>query len=475
MDRVPPQDLEAERGLLGSLLLDCNLIGEAVEVIPKNQLAWFYQPEHRLIYETIVGMFERGEPMDYVLMSDRMRSSGVLSRIGDPNYLITLVEAVPSTANMAWYARIVREKGRLRDALGVGLELISRCYEPTANFAEVGSWATGAILDVSDESSQARAEPIGRLVREVQDDVANERSVESVKTGIPFLDQKIGGLDDGSMIVVGARPSVGKTSLALAMIQSIATRGNIKCGLFSLEMRPKELATRIVGARSRVSPAMIRNPKFLGKEEREAIAQAYSEGHENIIVESSAGMGTAAFISKCQRMKRVAGVRVIFVDYLGLMSDPAGEKEGRTAEVTRISRCIKQTAMSLDIPIVVLAQLNRGPEQGDRQPRLSDLRDSGAIEQDADVVIFLHRDGDRNASTESWAYQKICMQVAKQRNGPVGLRYHAFHKETMTFEEWKDEIHNAARTNLGRADPSEVVYRDEVDQRVLELTEDAPF
>ena len=438
-DRVPPQDLEAEMALLGSMMLDREVIGDVIPIIPREKVERFYRPDHRRIYQVLLDLYERGEPVDLVSVKDELRRTALLEEVGGVDYIAQLAESVPNYLHAEYYARLVRDKAMLRDLIAASARINDIAYAHNEDAHEILDQAEQHLFKVTDERVGDQATTIREQLEQIFDMMATRQGehITGLATGFLELDGLLSGLQKGEMIVIAARPSMGKTALGLSMAEHIAMNDGIPVAFFSMEMSKQAVAQRILCARAGVDSQHVRR-NMVSDAELEALRQACGELAEMpLYVDDTPGMSGLTLRAKARRLFLRHDVRVIFIDYLQLMHC-GGKSESRQVEVSDISRALKSLARELDIPVVVMAQLNRNPEgRTDKKPMLSDLRESGAIEQDADVVMLLHR--------EEYYYRikgevppddirgQADVIIAKQRNGPTSTVKVQFNEQLARF------------------------------------------
>jgi replicative DNA helicase len=416
--RIPPQSLEAEMCTLGSMILDVDCIGELVPIVKADH---FYRLDHHLIFEAILKLYEDMQTVDLVLLRDELKRRGQLDQVGKVEYLVRLAESVPSSANAAYYARIVRDQAMLRSLISVSTEICSQAYEAQGEVAEIVDEAEQKIFEITQQKISGQAVPIKEIMSQTFELIDQRRGshVYGLATGFRELDELTGGLQNSEMIVVAARPSMGKTALGLNMAEYVGADSKQPVAVFSLEMAAQQLAERMLCGRAQIDSQKLRK-SILSDQEIQTMHDAAGELSEaKIYVDDSPSLTPLELRAKARRLKLQYDIELIVIDYLQLMHAPGSES--RQMEVTTISRHLKAVARELNIPVVVMSQLNRSPEgrEGHR-PRMSDLRESGSIEQDADVVILLHRE-DYYHTEEGYENTNTAeIIVAKQRNGPTG-------------------------------------------------------
>ncbi len=417
-DRTPPQDNAAEQSVLGSMLLSKDAIADVVEAVRGTD---FYRPAHEAIFDVIVDLYGRGEPADPVTVSAELQKRGELGRVGGAPYLHTLSASVPIAANAGYYAEIVREKAILRRLVDAGTRIVQWGYAGEGEADEVVDRAQAEVYSVTDKRSAEDYAPLSEIMEATLDEIEaisnRDGQMVGVPTGFTDLDELTNGLHGGQMVIVAARPAMGKSTLALDFCRAASIHNNMASVIFSLEMTRNEITMRLLSAEGKIPLNHMRNG-HMGDEDWAKLARKMGEvSSAPLFIDDSPNMTMMEIRAKARRLKQRHDLRLIVIDYLQLMS--SGKKvESRQLEVSEFSRQIKLLAKELDVPIVALSQLNRGPEQrADKRPMMSDLRESGSIEQDADVVILLHReDAYEKESTRPGEADII---VAKHRNGPT--------------------------------------------------------
>jgi replicative DNA helicase len=428
--RVPPQDLDAEASLLGCMLLDKESVGLVLRIIPREESQRFYRPDHRLLFETLVELYDRNQPIDIIVLEDELRRLKRLDEIGGRDYLLDLVRSVPSAANAEYYARIVRDKGMLRDLIHASGEIMQSAYDANESAQMVLDSAEKKLFQVTEQRVSNQAVSIREFIVETFEQISSaENLVTGIHSGFTELDERTGGLQFGDLIIIAARPSMGKTALGLSMLEHIGIDENKGHGIpavfFSMEMSKLQVAQRMLCSRAQVDMQRMRQRTLNGSEIARLQIAADAMKSRPIFIDDTPGMSVMEIRAKSRRLKMLHDVQIVFVDYLQLMYDPAG-RENRQQEIASISRGLKALGRELNIPIVALAQLNRQVEgRSSNRPRMSDLRESGAIEQDADVVMLLHREEyylDKNKPDRLEEVRgKAELIIDKQRNGPTGI------------------------------------------------------
>ncbi len=430
MDRIPPQNLEAEKSVLGSILLDKDALIEVSGTLKPNH---FYDERHADIYENILELFEEGLPIDLVTISDKLKKKKLLSRIGGRAYLTELASFVPTSAHAAEYGNIVKETATRRGLISSSSEITKLAFDETIAMPEVVDRSETLLFNVAQEGIKSNFVHIKDLLKGAYERAAHSKESDDyagISTGFKELDVLLGGFQKSDFIVLAARPSVGKTSLALDMMRHAALIEKKNVAFFSLEMSNMQIMDRLLGMQSGIPFWEIRTNK-LTEEKIVKLANTMGElADANIFIDDMAGQHINQIRTKARRLEIEHGVDIIFVDYLQLMH--GNSKESRTLEVGEVSQGLKNLAKELNIPVVGLSQLSRAIEQRQsRRPQLSDLRESGSIEQDADVVMFLDREETWNPDTEKKGTAELFL--AKHRNGPTGVLELAFIKEIASF------------------------------------------
>ncbi|MGL4850264.1 MAG: replicative DNA helicase [Clostridium sp.] len=414
-----PQSIEAEQSVLGSMLISRNAIAPAAEKLEEED---FYRDSHKILFKSIVEMFKRDMAVDLVTVLEYLKSTDVLERAGGVTYVTEISASVPSTANLSSYIQIVLEKSTLRKLIRASNEIIEESYNKQGEVEGVLDKAEKRIFDISEKRTTNDFESLGTVLErgfiEIERLYNNKGEVTGVSSGFKDLDDKTSGFQKGDMILVAARPSMGKTTFTLNIAEYAALREGKSVVIFSLEMSKEQLAYKLLCSEANIDMLKLRTGN-LEPDDWDRIARATGPlSKAKMYIDDTAGVTVMEMRSKCRRLKMEYGIDLIMIDYLQLMSGSSGS-DNRQQEVSEISRSIKALAKEMECPVIALSQLSRAPEQrADHRPMLSDLRESGSIEQDADVVMFLYRDEYYNKDTEEKNTGE-CI-IAKQRNGPVG-------------------------------------------------------
>src|SRR5580700_4521678 len=424
--RVPPHDLDAEESLLGAMLLSRDATASAIEFCTSED---FYKPSHAHIFGAITSLYTRGEAADPVTVADELRRSGLLEAVGDPSVLISLQINTPSTANAGYYAKIVEEHALLRRLVTVAGEIAELGYSVPEDVTEVVDRAESMIFDVAQRRMVDTMSPLRDLLAQSLDHlealVERGETITGVPTGYRDLDAQLAGLQAGNLVVVGARPAMGKTSFALGIVSHAAVHARVPVLLFSLEMSHLELTQRMLCSEAGVDASRMRTGHLLESDWPKISSAIGRLGEAPIFIDDNPRVTVMDIRAKARRLKSKEGLGLVVIDYLQLMTGQSGRAENRQVEVSEISRGLKVLARELEVPVVALSQLSRGLElRQDIRPVLSDLRESGSIEQDSDVVIFIYRDEVYNHESPDRGTAEII--VSKHRNGPTGVSQLAF-------------------------------------------------
>lgn len=419
LDKLPPQNIEAEQSILGAILIDNDALPRALEIIDIDD---FYRQSHRMIFNAMVELFEKNEPIDLITITDCLKRREEIDAVGGVSYLSSLVNMIPTAANIKYHSKIVRERALLRGLLRSANEIASRVYEDNFEAEELVDYAEKSIFDVSDKRIKASFVTLKEVIKSSFEMIEHLYDKKEVITGIPSgfrdLDDLTTGFQKGDLVVVGGRPSMGKTALALNIAQYVGLEVKEPVAIFSLEMAKEQLAFRMLCSEAMVNSNSIRKG-FIKKEDWHKLTSAASNlTGAPIFIDDSSAITVLELRAKARRLKMEHGLSLVIVDYLQLMKGK-GSFERREQEISDISRSLKALAKELNVPVVAVSQLNRSVEQRrPPKPILADLRESGAIEQDADVILFLYRNEIYNKDAKKGEAEVI---VAKQRNGPTGI------------------------------------------------------
>jgi replicative DNA helicase len=433
-ERTLPHNLDAERSVLGAILIDNDAFNVAAAVIGSRA---FFRDAHRRIFDRMVALAERSQPIDLVTLKEELDRSGDLDEVGGPAYIASLLDGVPRATNVEYYARIVKEKSTLRGLIFSANKILSNAYEADQDADIILDDAESAIFAVADDRIRSGFVPMRDLVKEsfpkIEQLFEHKSFITGVATGFTEIDRMTRGFQRGDLIIVAARPSMGKTSLVLNIAQHVAANGRV-AGVFSLEMSKEQLFMRLLASEAKIDNYRLMSGQ-IGQREYGNITQALELlSGAQLFIDDTAGAGVLEMRAKARRLQAEHGLDLLAVDYIQLMTG-RGRFENRTLELASISRSLKGLAKELNVPIVVLSQLSRAPEaRSDKRPQLSDLRESGALEQDADVVILIFREEmykHTNEPAESDGVAELI--VAKQRNGPTGVMKLAFLRQQTRF------------------------------------------
>ena len=440
LDRSIPHSVDAERSVLGAILVENSAINRAQEILRDSD---FYRDPHRRLFKVMSALSERATAIDMVTVKEALTRAGELDAVGGPAYIASLLDGVPRSSNVEHYARIVKEKAILRQLIEAGGQIVTTAYEGKEDVEEILDQSERLVFTIAQD--QLRAGFIGMraiadaAIEKIERLQQHRELITGLATGYATLDEMTSGLQATDLIVVAARPGMGKTSLALNIGQRAARDGR-RVGVFSLEMSREQLFLRLLTGQARVDQHRMRTGR-LGREEWARLTAAFGElSAMPLFIDDTAGTGVLEMRAKSRRLKMEQGLDLLIVDYLQLMRG-RGKFENRNQEISEISRSLKELAKELQVPVIAISQLSRAPEQrgNDRRPQLSDLRESGAIEQDADVVMFIYREELYKPTEENQGIAQII--IAKQRNGPIGTFNLAFIREYTRFEEleWRKE------------------------------------
>ncbi len=418
-ERVPPQDLDAEQSVLGGMLLSKDAIGDVIAVVKARD---FYRPAHETVFTTILDLFGRGEPADPITVAAELTKRGALTRVGGAPYLHTLVGAVPTAANAEYYAEIVAERAQLRRLTEAGTRIAQMGYAADGDAAEIADAAQAelyAAVDIrAEDEPRAPADSLEATFDELDRISRHKGAVTGLPTGFADLDNLLQGLHPGQLIVVAGRPGLGKSTLSMDFARSCSIRQGRTALVFSLEMGRDEINMRLLSAQARVGLHRMRSGTLTEDDWNRLAKHRQAVSDAPLFVDDSPSLTLMEIRSKARRIKQRHGLDLVVVDYLQLLTHGGHRRESRQQEVADMSRSLKLLAKELAVPVVALSQLNRGPEQRtDKKPMLSDLRESGAVEQDSDVVILLHREDAYDK--ESPRAGEADLLVAKHRNGPT--------------------------------------------------------
>ena len=418
LNSIPPHSLESEQCIIGSILMDSESLISAMDVISSDD---FYSTAHKLIYETILELHSESKYIDIITVSDKLKSKGYLDEIGGINYLSSTTTIVPTTSNIRAYAEIVREKSTLRKLIRMSNEIIDLGYNEDIEIDDILNQAEKKIFDISQNNTNTNFKFIGNVLTDVYSKIeevySSNSDITGIDTGFTDLNKKLGGFHNSDLILIAARPGMGKTAFALNLVLNAALKSDANVAVFSLEMSREQLVQRLVSAQSNVPLKHISNGNIADDEWKKLMDGMKILSQTNIFIDDTPGIKASEIRSKCRKLKIEKGLDMIMIDYLQLM-EGEGRSENRQQEVSKISRALKILAKEMNCPVIALSQLSRSVENGkDKEPKLSDLRDSGAIEQDADIVMFIYRDEYYNKTSEKKNIAEI--KIAKNRHGEL--------------------------------------------------------
>ncbi|HEX2769242.1 MAG TPA: replicative DNA helicase [Geobacteraceae bacterium] len=442
--KLPPQSIEAEMSILGGILLDNEAINRTLEILTPDDL---YRENHRKIFRAMIELNERNEPCDLVTLTSILKKKDELEEVGGGAYLATLVDYVPTAANIAYYCKIVKEKGLTRRLISAATDIVTRGYDDQMEVEELLDNAQKVIFEISENKLRPAFFPVSVVLRDTIKNIEllyeRKEHVTGVPTGFTDLDDKTAGFQRGDLIIIAGRPSMGKTAFALNIAQYAALHSDQKVpvAIFSLEMSKEQLVTRLLCSEARIDASRLRTGHLIDND-WEKLARGAGKLHEaKIFIDDSPAISVLEMRAKCRRLKAEHNVGMIIVDYLQLMRG-GSNPESRQQEISEISRSLKALAKELDLPVVALSQLNRGLEsRTDKRPMMSDLRESGAIEQDADLIMFVYRETvycekckNRDLNCDDNHERNAEINIGKQRNGPIGSINLTFLGEHTRFE-----------------------------------------
>jgi replicative DNA helicase len=433
--RVPPQNLDAEQSVLGSILLHNQALNNALEILDAGD---FYSEAHRRIFQAIVELSEKNEPCDLITLSNLLKDKKLLDKTGGMSYLASLVDNVPSSANVSHYSKIVKEKSILRGLIGTATEIIQKSYDLGTDVDEVLDQAEHAIFEISENKIKPAFSPFKVIIKEsikhVERLYERKELITGVPTGFEKIDDLTSGLQNSDLIIIAGRPSMGKTAFALSIAKYAAIEAGLPVAVFSLEMAKEQLALRMLSSEAKVDSQRIRKG-FLGSTDWERLIEAANRLSESAIyIDDTPAITVLEMKAKARRLKAETGLGLIILDYLQLMRSGT-YRDSREQEISEISRSLKALAKELNVPVIALSQLNRKVEDRiNRRPQMADLRESGAIEQDADLIAFIYRDEVYNHSDDNPEKGIAEIIIGKQRNGPTGIVKLAFLEKYTSFE-----------------------------------------
>jgi replicative DNA helicase len=436
LEKGLPHNLEAERSVLGAIMLDNGLLNQAIELLKTDD---FYLSSHRLVFQQMLGLSEKSKAVDFITLTDELRKAGQLESIGGAAFISSLIDGVPRLANLEYYARIVQERATLRNLIKRSHEIINSCYDQPEDVDTILDSAERAIFELAQTKVRSGFVPLNEIAKRTlkKIEIASKRKnmVTGIPTGFTRFDELTSGLQPSDLVVVAARPSMGKTAFSLNIATHAALIAGKSVGMFSLEMSSDQLLLRMICSEAEIDAHKLRTG-YLSKDEWSRIPRTLGElSQAKMFIDDTAGISLLEMRAKCRRLKAEHGLDMVVLDYLQLMSGGKTRFENRQQEISSISRGLKGLAKELDVPVVALSQLSRAPElrTGDHRPQLSDLRESGSIEQDADLVAFIFREElYKKDDLEKEGLAEVI--IGKQRNGPIGSVQLAFRKQFTRFD-----------------------------------------
>lgn len=452
-DRIPPHNIEAEQSVIGAIFLEPESFSTASELLRPED---FYRASHQRIFAAMLKLSDRGEPIDVVTVTSYLNNLKQLEEVGGVAYLTQVAESVPTAANIEYYCKIVEEKGLLRRLIRAATDIVTSGFENEEDVDDVLNEAEKTILEVSSRNNSGSFKNIKDVLIEVYDKIEqlheNKGDVTGVPTGYQELDKMTSGFQRNDLIIIAARPSVGKTAFALNVAQNVAVKTDENVAIFSLEMGADQLVQRMLCAEGNIDSHRLRSGLLQADDWGKLTMAMGSLSNAGIFIDDTPGIRVSEIRSKCRRLKQEHGLGMIMIDYLQLIQGSAGSQESRQQEVSEISRSLKGLARELEVPLIALSQLSRGVEsRQDKRPMMSDLRESGSIEQDADIVGFLYRDDYYDKESEKQNIIEII--ISKQRNGPTGSVELAFVKE---YNKFVDLDYRYSESDIPQAPPVQV-------------------
>ena len=420
LGRIPPHDIEAEQAIIGSMLTDKDAVIAAIEILREQD---FYREDNRIIYSAILNLYNRSEPIDIITLKAELKSMGKLEAVGGLEYIVQLTDRVPTTSNVEQYIKIVEEKSMLRALIKTADELITLGYDPTQEVEQVIDTAEKKIFEVMQKKNQKGYSSMKDILIDTftqLEQLYNQKEmITGVPTGFADLDYRTSGLHNSDLILVAARPAMGKSAFALNIATHAAVRGKVPVAIFSLEMSKEQMANRILCSEAMVDSAKVRTGKIDDEEWGKLAAASGELSEAGIYIDDTPGISVMEIRAKCRKMKLEKNIGLVVIDYLQLVQGSNRKGGSREQEIAEISRSLKILAKEINVPVIALSQLSRAPEQRvDHRPMLSDLRESGSIEQDADIVMFLYRDDYYNEDTDKKNIAEVI--IAKHRSGATG-------------------------------------------------------
>lgn len=432
--RILPHSVEAEQSVIGSMLMDRDAIIAASEIVTGID---FYQHQYGVMFESMVELYNEGKPVDLVTLQNRLKEKDVPPEVSSLEFVRDIITTVPTSANVKSYANIVREKAVLRRLIKVNEEIANTCYAGKDKLEDILAHTEKSVFDLLQSRGSGDFVPIRQVALNVLEKIElaskNQGTVTGIPTGFIDLDYRTSGFQPSDFILIAARPSMGKTAFVLNVVDNVAVKKGLPCMVFSLEMSKEQLVNRMLSMESRVDSQKLRTGSLTDSDWDAVVEGIGTIGNSKLIIDDTPGISIMELRSRCRKVKLEQGLGLVIIDYLQLMSGSGRGGENRQQEISDISRSLKSLAREMNAPVVALSQLSRACEtRPDHRPMLSDLRESGAIEQDADVVMFLYRDDYYNKDTETPNVAEVI--IAKQRNGPIGTISLMWRPELTKFE-----------------------------------------
>mgnify|MGYP000863495948 FL=1 len=433
LKRILPHSIEAEQSVIGSMLMDKDAVIVALDMISSED---FYSKQYAILYETMLELFNEGKEMDLVVIQDRLREKNVAPELSSLEFIKEIITTVPTSANIKYYATIVKEKSTLRKLIKLNEDIANSCYVGSDSLEDILARTEKDIFELLQSRTAKDIRPIEDIAKNVLYRIEAASRTREVVTGIPTgfidLDYKTSGLQPSDLVLIAARPSMGKTAFVLNMVQHIAMKKELPCMIFSLEMSSEQLVQRMIAMETGIDSQKLRTGNLNDNDWDPLIRGIVDVSDSKIIIDDTPGISVGELRSKCRKVKLEKGLSIVIIDYLQLMTGSSKRSENRQQEISEISRSLKALAREIKAPVVALSQLSRACEtRPDHRPMLSDLRESGAIEQDADIVMFLYRDDYYHKDTEHPNEAEVI--IAKQRNGPIGTVNLMWKPETTRF------------------------------------------
>ena len=433
LKRILPHSIEAEQSVIGSMLMDKDAVIVALDMISSED---FYSRQYAVLYETMLELFNEGKEMDLVVIQDRLREKNVAPELSSLDFIKEIITTVPTSANIKYYATIVKEKSTLRKLIKLNEDIANSCYVGSDSLEDILARTEKDIFELLQSRTAKDIRPIEDIAKNVLYRIEAASRTREVVTGIPTgfidLDYKTSGLQPSDLVLIAARPSMGKTAFVLNIVQHIAMKKELPCMIFSLEMSSEQLVQRMLAMETGIDSQKLRTGNLNDNDWDPLIRGVVDVSDSKIIIDDTPGISVGELRSKCRKVKLEKGLSIVIIDYLQLMTGSSKRSENRQQEISEISRSLKALAREIKAPVVALSQLSRACEtRPDHRPMLSDLRESGAIEQDADIVMFLYRDDYYHKDTEHPNEAEVI--IAKQRNGPIGTVNLMWKPETTRF------------------------------------------